>query len=180
MAWTSPMTFVANNVLTASQLNTHLRDNLLETAPAKATTSGGSYFVAQGPNRLAERIMKANRVTAAQSTKMSSYTDLGTIGPIVTVETGTRALVFLGCALTTDTDQAESSMGFAVTGETNKPASDDKAFSFSGFAVSGHIRSGMVFYVDDLNEGQNSFTAKYRTSDGSASFWDRFIAVMPL
>lgn len=29
MAWTSPMTFVTGAVLTASNLNTHLRDNLL-------------------------------------------------------------------------------------------------------------------------------------------------------
>ena len=40
MAWTSPKTWVALAQLTAAQLNTHLRDNLLETAPAKVTTKG--------------------------------------------------------------------------------------------------------------------------------------------
>ena len=37
MAWTSPKTFSANAVLTASELNTHLRDNL------KALTEWASY-----------------------------------------------------------------------------------------------------------------------------------------
>lgn len=37
MAWTSPKTFTANSVLTASELNTHLRDNL------KAATEWTAY-----------------------------------------------------------------------------------------------------------------------------------------
>ena len=39
MAWTAPRTWVVGEVLTAALLNTHLRDNLLETAPAKVTTA---------------------------------------------------------------------------------------------------------------------------------------------
>lgn len=37
MAWTSPKTFTANSVLTASELNTHVRDNL------KAATEWTAY-----------------------------------------------------------------------------------------------------------------------------------------
>ena len=55
MAWTAPMTAVANAVFTAAQFNTHVRDNLLETAPAKATTTGG-YFVATGTNTIVQRV----------------------------------------------------------------------------------------------------------------------------
>lgn len=40
MAWTAPRTWVAAETLTAALLNTHVRDNLLETAPAKVTTAG--------------------------------------------------------------------------------------------------------------------------------------------
>ena len=39
MAWTNPKTFTANSVLTASELNTHLRENL------KAATEWTSYTV---------------------------------------------------------------------------------------------------------------------------------------
>lgn len=54
MAWTSPMTAVANTEFTAVQFNTHIRDNLLETAPAKAVNPG-SYFAVSGTNSIAER-----------------------------------------------------------------------------------------------------------------------------
>jgi hypothetical protein len=51
MAWTAPRTWVTDEVVSASQLNTHVRDNLLETAPAKATASG-ELFEATGANAL--------------------------------------------------------------------------------------------------------------------------------
>lgn len=40
MAWTSPRTWVSGESLTAALLNTHVRDNENETAPAKVTTKG--------------------------------------------------------------------------------------------------------------------------------------------
>ncbi len=40
MAWTTPKTFSAGNVLTAAELNTHLRDNFNETSAAQVTTAG--------------------------------------------------------------------------------------------------------------------------------------------
>lgn len=51
MAWSSPRTWVALEVLTAALLNTHLRDNLLEAAPAKVTTAGDLVY-ATGANAL--------------------------------------------------------------------------------------------------------------------------------
>jgi hypothetical protein len=180
MAWTSPMTFVANNVLTASQLNTHLRDNMLEMAPAKATTDAGSLFMSQGPNRLEERVTKYQRVSTSQTTKSTNFTDLPTIGPRVTVETGTRALVFISCGFSTDTDRADQCVGFAISGETDKDASDNKSMAISGFSINNIVRFGTTLYVNDLNEGLNTFTLKYKTSEGTATFLDRFIGVLPL
>ena len=40
MAWTAPRTWVTAEVVTAALLNTHVRDNLLQTAPALVTTKG--------------------------------------------------------------------------------------------------------------------------------------------
>lgn len=51
MSWTSPKTWVTGSVVTASELNTHLRDNLLETASAKVTTAGDLAY-ATGANAL--------------------------------------------------------------------------------------------------------------------------------
>lgn len=52
MAWTAPGTAVGNTLLTAAFWNTHVRDNMLETAPAKATQAG-QIFHATGPNVIA-------------------------------------------------------------------------------------------------------------------------------
>ena len=53
MAWTSPKTFTANSVLTASELNTHLRDNLKAATEWTAytptwTATGGTPSVGDG------------------------------------------------------------------------------------------------------------------------------------
>jgi hypothetical protein len=52
MAWTLPKTWAANEVVSASLLNTHVRDNMLETAPAKMTTAG-DIVIATGANAIA-------------------------------------------------------------------------------------------------------------------------------
>lgn len=43
MAWIAPQTWVAETVVTAAQMNESLRDNMLETEAAKATTAGGIF-----------------------------------------------------------------------------------------------------------------------------------------
>lgn len=49
-SWTAPRTWTTGEIVTASILNTHVRDNLLETAVAKATAIGLPY--ASGVNAL--------------------------------------------------------------------------------------------------------------------------------
>lgn len=40
MAWTAPRTWTTNEVVTKTIMDTHVRDNLLETAPAKVANAG--------------------------------------------------------------------------------------------------------------------------------------------
>ena len=51
MAWTTPRTWTTGEIVTAAYMNTHIRDNLLETAPAKVTTTG-DLIVGNGSNAL--------------------------------------------------------------------------------------------------------------------------------
>ena len=51
MAWTTPRTWTTGEIVTAAYMNTHVRDNLLETSPAKITTTG-DLIVGNGPNAL--------------------------------------------------------------------------------------------------------------------------------
>lgn len=49
MAWTTPKTWIAGEVITGADLNTELRDNMLETMTAKATTAG--YLCTRSANQ---------------------------------------------------------------------------------------------------------------------------------
>lgn len=180
MAWTSPMTFVSNNVLTAAQLNTHLRDNLREMAPAKATTNLGSWFVCQGPNQIEERLIRTARVSVSQSTKSTAWTDLTTVGPQVTVTTGKAAIVMLACLAGNTVLDNSASMGFAISGYTQKDPEDRFSIQSDGRAANTHAQYGVTYYVDDLNPGINTFTCKYKAGGEQAEFNGRFIGVIAM
>jgi len=51
MAWTAPKTWTTGSIVTASDLNTYVRDDFLETVPAKVTTAG-DIVVATGANTI--------------------------------------------------------------------------------------------------------------------------------
>lgn len=180
MAWTSPMTFVSNNVLTAAQMNTHLRDNLRELAPAKATTNNGSWFIAQGPNRIEERLVRTARVSRLQVTKSSSWTDLTTIGPQVSTVTGKAAIVMLAARIGNTVLDNSASMGFSISGYTEKDPEEKYSMQSDGRAANTHAIFGVTFYVEDLNPGLNIFTCKYKAGGEQAEFDARFIGVIPL
>lgn len=181
MAWSAPMTAVANSVFTAAQFNQFVRDNLLETAPAKATTSG-RHFVATGLNAIAERASATQFVGTSDTTPSTGYTDLGTPGPTVTCVTGTMAWVFTSAFANNNTDPSSTSFSHDITGATTSAASDnhrgvyvrDNTGSLSGsrFTV-GSLRTG-------LTPGSNVFTMKYKVSGGTGTFSERSIAVLPL
>lgn len=114
MAWSTPLTAVANASLTAAQWNASVRDNLLETAPAKATTATG-YFVATGTNAIAQRVPLSSAIATDQSTTSTGgYANLTTSGPAVTVTTGVAALVCFGAWMTNDTGGARALMSYEI------------------------------------------------------------------
>src|SRR5690606_28612551 len=84
VAWTTPATGDFGQVLTAAMYNSTVRDNLLETAPAIASAAG-NFFVADGPNKLAERTIHQSYIGTQQGTTSGSWTHLATVGPQVTV-----------------------------------------------------------------------------------------------
>jgi hypothetical protein len=174
------MTFVAGNVLTAAQLNTHLRDNMLETAPGRAS-SANSIFVSQSPFRIEERTIKAGRVATSQSTTTSSYSDLATVGPSVTCTTGTSAIIYLNSTITPAVTDTGCGMSFAVTGDSNRSAQDKEAILIDGTIGGNAVRVGTNIFITDLTPGVNVFTAKYKSSgSNSTTFNDRFLGVLPL
>lgn len=179
MAWTAPMTFVANSVLTAAQLNTHLRDNLNECPTAKATTSG-SYFVGNGANSVVERYPETARVATYQTTTSTSFAALATVGPSVSVTTGTKALVFIGAQAKNSGSDALCAISFAISGATTRSSIDAVSARIDGVTANNLVSAHSTDLLTDLTPGTNTFTVEYKVGSGTGTFGDRFIAVLPL
>lgn len=175
MAWTAPMTAVSGSVYTAAQFNMFVRDNLNETAPAKATTAG-SHFAGTGLNSIAERIAATDIVATSQTTTSTSYTDLATVGPTITATTGPYAIVFLYNSNVNSTT-VSSLMSFEVSGASSISAADNTSIGIAGTAGS---REGAAFLLTTLTPGSNTFRCKYRVGSGTGTFADRRITVFPL
>lgn len=183
MAWNSPLTFVTGNVLTAAQLNAQVRDNMSETAPAKATTAG-RLIVTTGANAVAERDVVTDSVATSQTTSSTSYVDLATAGPAVTVTTGTKALVTIMSRVTSDTAGGAAFATYAVSGATTIAAADyTRGLVFTISTANQLQRIGVSYLETGLTAGSNTFTMKYRaggTASSTAAFASRTIIVQAL
>lgn len=173
------MTAVANTIFTAAQFNTHVRDNLNETAPAKATTSGG-IFVATGTNTIAERLPNGQFIGTAETTTSTSFTDLATVGPSVTLTTGSRAFVFIRAGMENSGANAGSHMSFEISGATSEVATLNRAITIAGIAAASRARIGAGIFVGSLVAGSNTFTAKYSVAANTGTFVSRELSVIPL
>jgi hypothetical protein len=178
VAWSAPMTAVANTAFTAAQFNQHVRDNLNETAPAKATTAG-TIFVATGVNAIAERVPTRGLVGTGQGTTSTSYVDLATAGPSVTVTTGSFALVFWTAHSQNSVANGRCLMSFAISGATTQAADDTWALTQQNPTTGTNVRAGAV-HMFPVTAGVNTFTAKYRVDTGNGIWTNRQLFVVPL
>ena len=117
-------------------------------------------------------------VATKQSTTSTSFTDLTTPGPAVTVTTGTKALVIVTAYINSTVDQY---MGFAVSGATTVAAATGYSLTLmSNVADYPRLQVSGIWMVTGLTAGANTFTAKYKVSSGTAEFTNRFITVIDM
>lgn len=177
MVWTAPMTAVDNDVFTAAQFNTHVRDNLLETMPGKSTTVG-SYFVSDAANAISERFSYTETIPTSESIAASEfYGDLTTIGPTITDMTGGATFfLFLGAEMIGSAAGTFSLMGFDITGDAVVAADDILAV---GAAGTGTRQLSHVFRIAPGTAGGTyTITAKYRSTSGTSTFANRWLSVL--
>lgn len=179
MAYTTPLTAVSSSTLTAAQWNASVRDNLLETAPAKATTAG-RIFVATGANAIAERVIDSATVSAGQTTTSTTYASLLTAGPAVTATTGARALVIGDAFISSNSIGQKSWISCAVSGATTIAASDTISHEFQVYGSNAEHRGTFATLFKALTPGANTFTMQYRVSAGTSTFQDRELLVIAL
>lgn len=179
MAWSAPMTAVAGATFTAAQFNQYVRDNLNETAPAKATAAS-QLFVSTGANAIATRVPSTNRINTSQSTTSTTYVDLTTPGPSVTVTCGTIAMVWFAASASNVNNDAMTACSVAVSGASTVAASDNWMAQTDGVTGGNFVRPSGMHVFTGLTAGSNTFTMKYKAGSATASFQFREIAVLPL
>lgn len=154
MGWTAPKTWAVGDVLTASDLNTYVRDNEIALQPQAAT------------------------VATSQTTSSTTYADLSTVGPAVTLVTGTQVLVTVGCGTVNNSVGAVDFMSYAVSGASTIAANDAVAITVNGNGVANvGIQACYQYICSGLTAGTNTFTAKYRVTGGTGTFTNRAIVV---
>src|SRR3546814_190238 len=158
-----------------------VRDNLNETAPAKATAAGG-YFVATGVNAIAQRIADGNTDTNTGTTTSTTYTDLtaAAIGPTITVETGPMALVIVAGQMS-NSGTGSARMAYNVSGATTIAAADNRGIGIAGTAGTIITTGTQVLHFGGLylTPGANTFPSTYPVSAGTGTFLSRRIALLP-
>lgn len=178
MAWTAPKTWVGGEVPSAANFNAHIRDNLLETMPAKATQDG-QIFAGNGVNSITPRFIEAARVSTFETTTSTSYTNLATTGPSVTVTTGAFCVVMWSCQLQNNGALNLSAMSWEMSGANTRGALDVVSVHQSAVSANQVWRLGNVDVLSGQTPGSTTFTAKYKVSAGTGSFSDRFLCVIP-
>lgn len=174
------MTAVSGATFTAAQFNQYVRDNLNETAPAKATAAS-QLFVSTGANAITTRVPSQASVATAETTTSTSYTDLATVGPRITVTTGTIAFCWFAASHAHSLSDNETASSVAVSGASTVAASNSWEHSVDGVTANNFVRGGSFHIFTGLTPGTNVFTMKYRLgATGTATFRDREMGVLPL
>jgi len=175
----NPSTTLGDIEYRSSTANTNTRLGI-GTSGQVLTVSGGVPAWSAAPSSLPAN--ETATVATSQATTSTTYTDLTTAGPAVTLTTGTKALVIVTCRMTTGDANRESFMSYAVSGATTIAASDTVALTCKANDSGGNggLRASAAS-VPTLTAGSNTFTAKYKLSqDTDDSFSNRSIFVMNL
>lgn len=181
MAWSVPMTAIAGQVVAAADFNLYIRDNLNLTEAALALTPGGGFFVSTGSHAIAERIFTTDTVDIAENwSSGGTYGNLATVGPTVTVTTGSKAIVVHGARIGGAATTASNKMSWACSGATTIAASDTWAAGCVGTDTTGFLYTSRWYLATGLNAGSNTFQCKYANSSGTTSFDHRSLHVLPL
>lgn len=173
------MTALANQVLTAAQYNAYVRDNLLEMATAKATAAG-QHFAVTAVNSIANRQVKAATVLTSENTSSTSYTNLATAGPSVTVDCGENCLVMICSSLYNNTASSQSCVSVEMSGTDSEAANDNWRLNTDGTAATQPVRYMAMRRYNFLVPGTHTFTMKYRVGSGTGSFDNRTIIALPI
>jgi hypothetical protein len=108
----------------------------------------------------------SNFISTSQAVTSQSYTDLATVGPSVTLTTGTRVLVIIAAHANTGGSNNNAIISFATSGATSISANDDWACVFPESGSNENMRLSMATR-QSVTAGSNTFTMKYRSKNNT-------------
>lgn len=209
MAWTAPRTWVTAEVVTAAQMNAHIRDNFLETSTATVTTAGDLVY-ADAANSMGSRLAIGGAGAALVSTgtapvwraftnmtgdasyvggTTTSFADLdspltpgwGGTSVAVTLTTGTQAAVHYGVAYASNaTGGSITILNYRVSGATTDAAANDRDQQHESSAANDRGNLGGMRRHGSLTAGSNTFTLQARVSAGTGTISYPWLAVWGL
>lgn len=156
--------------------------NILGTNDASFNDGTGIGNATIGASKLATGAA-AGYVATQESTTSTSYTDLTTPGPSVTVTVGANGLlaVFLGGQLNNNTTNNPANMTFAASGANTIAAADLYSVYILPYTGNAGSKQGEAFLLTGLAAGSTTLTCKYKCGIGGTSlFTYRRIAAIPL
>lgn len=170
------MDFSAFDTLPATEL-----DDLVENIEALADGSGLDDGAITSPKLNLTGSLTAY-VATTQTTTSTSYTDLATAGPAVTVTVGTSGIVLVSISsvINNNTGGFDGFMGFALSGANTMTAQDKYSIRHVVYANNYVNQFGATFLLTGLTPGSTVFTSKYKTGGNTASFGERHLSAIPL
>ena len=120
-------------------------------------------------------------VGANESTTSTTFADLSTAGPAVTLTTGTKAFIILSSRMEGGSTSTRGYMGFAVSGATTLAANEGRAQELKVTADQFIDQKSFGYIVTGLTAGSNTFTAKYKSQTGSIVYYtERRLSVVDM
>ena len=119
-------------------------------------------------------------VTTGQTTSSSSFTDLTTVGPTVTLTTGTKALIMLTVQLDNQANNRQGTAAIEISGASSVSPSDGPAFHIFSSSNTA-VQATTTYIATGLTAGSNTFKVKYKAGGSTTvNFGERRLSVIDL
>lgn len=180
MAWTSPKTFIPELGLTSAELNTHIRDNQIEFAAAKATAAGQLLWTA-GQNSVAMRApvtgYRANVETTTSTTPVSLSFPTVTAAHGGTILCVFAARMFVSAGPANTINCGPEIVGSGLSGHV---ATVGRAIRYSGTGGLSRYSGHHMYY--NVSTSLTGFRLMHWTSNAASTgeFGARLLLVIPM